>query len=131
MDTIDTNKLTKRNAATVLRRAAALIETSGWHQGDYQNDNGCLCALGAIRVACGIKADKWLKQHEHPLIFSVYNTLRSELNGVAIDTWNDRKGTTKEDVVGAMRQTAAKLDHGRKLLNGPWLDLAKEDRNES
>ena len=131
MNAIDTNKLTKRNAAVVLRRAAALIEKRGWNQGDYQNDNGCLCALGAIRVACGINASEWLELDEHPLLWSVYNTLRSDLGGRSIDSWNDSKFTSKDDVVSGMRRSAAKLDHGRKLLNGSWYELSNEDRNAS
>lgn len=38
---------------TVFSEAARAINERGWHKGDYVNESGAVCALGAIAVAQG------------------------------------------------------------------------------
>lgn len=44
----------------VLNGAADLIDERGLATGTYEDDEGCLCVLGAIAVAAGLPAHAWI-----------------------------------------------------------------------
>jgi hypothetical protein len=43
----------------------------------------------------------------------------------------DTNKLTKRNAATVLRRTAAKLDHGRKLLGVRWSEIPEADRNES
>ena len=89
----------------ILLRAAELIEKRGWCQDRYSNDKGCLCPLGAMRVATGYRAGTENEQclgKIRPAVFRI-----GDLDNCNISDWNDAPGQTKENVIATMRACAA------------------------
>lgn len=79
-----------------LAQAKSFIEEYGWCQGNYRNDLGQFCVMGAVQTAC---ADSYSTEDD------VLEVLRSSLlpNGVTTNTslvaWNDMDTRRKRDVV--------------------------------
>lgn len=105
------------NAADVLNQAADLIETDGWAQGDYLNEDGCHCAVGAI---CEISTGEPSKIEELTLDAgaALASFLDPEWNAGAISPmrfhtivvdWNDAKNRTQQEVVHGLRAAAQKV----------------------
>jgi hypothetical protein len=105
----------------VLIDARKLLSESGWTQGTmHDQTTNCYCALGAIRVAAGMKnpkSDSRWSGHPHDAeesaaqalsnvaaghILDVVAKARDEVVGVRevfITRWNDSAIRTKEDVI--------------------------------
>lgn len=100
----------KRKAAQILRKAAALIDKVGWHQGSYENyGTGQLCALGAINTtAAGRPSKDYSVELNHELAMKAMK----RVIGRRIPDWNDEVGRSREEVTAAMRRTARLLEHG-------------------
>ena len=102
-------------AATILLKAARLIETKGWVQGAIATDSNGLgvpsyhpdaisfCALGALnrtlsdfKRVCVIATECNVMGfgHAHAL-----QTVQAAIESLAIPHWNDEKGRTREDVI--------------------------------
>jgi hypothetical protein len=87
-----------------LRAAKQLIIDKGWAQGVYQNEEGCFCMVGAVRVAMGITAyDAQEGPMEPPEIRAIVRGLRGmgkpiDWSGDIID-WNDAPGRTEREVL--------------------------------
>lgn len=96
--------VTKKHAASVLRRAAVLIETKGFNKGAYGNDDVGYCALGAIGMA-----SNWIT-------LPATRALQSFLGHSHIPTWNDNQKRTAEEVTKALRGTARALEHGLEVV---------------
>ncbi len=76
--------------------AADQLERRGWCQGRTVDNEGRMCALGAlIAVAGHATHDEWLA-----------HVKLQEVVGDRVDLWNDAPERTKEDVVAAFRQAA-------------------------
>lgn len=103
-------KVSKRGAAKLLRDGAKLIEQAGWIQGDYSSPEG-YCLLGALRKVAGISEDEWFTE-DHPSNYVYACNAIGHLYGEKVPIFNDRAGMTKKGILRAMRQTAAKLEHG-------------------
>lgn len=91
------------NTSEILTKAADLIDEFGWMQGEYYNEKGCLCAVGAIRVA----ADGYV-EGAFP---SEAATRAIDLVAVHLDTssvieWNDDFDRTQAEVVAKLRAVA-------------------------
>ena len=104
------------NPADILRNAAAYIQKHGWIQGALDNDEGEVCALGAI---CAV-TDRLLRSQPDYCWEEVEGLVRTarfalqlhigcDLNhfGIGIPSWNDDPHTTAEDVILAMKHAAA------------------------
>ncbi|MFE5877800.1 hypothetical protein ACFQ6H_21265 [Rhodococcus sp. NPDC056506] len=92
--------------ATVLNRAADLLEQDGWTQGKMRDSNGCRCALGAMDRAL-------LDLHRGPanlrindLYVETMLNLRREIGQNNIPIWNDTPGRTATEVIAALRNAA-------------------------
>ena len=92
-----TDKLPSR----VLKDAAKLIETYGWAQGRYETDDGCLCALGAIRMA----SNPGSKSRADAM-----SMLAVHIGSPDVSGWNDHPDQTKAKVTATLRETANKLE---------------------
>ncbi len=92
-----------RQAATILRNAAKVIETYGWRRGVMGNKKLGFCALGSI-------------DHVQP----VYNksrslaekALRTIIGVSSIADWNDAFASGAKEVTSAMLKVARELEHG-------------------
>jgi hypothetical protein len=80
----------------VLMRAAEIVRERGWCQLDYEDDQGRVCAAGALYAASG---DEW------PYVAMGRRRLAASL-GRAVETWNDVPGRTKEEVIEALERAA-------------------------
>lgn len=106
-------------AATVLTKAADLIEQQGWTQGAYY-DGGCFCADGALQVASGyafvdeerndIDYDYDLPEDrsERDVYSKAYQaackaTAKTSYGSANIIGFNDDSYTTAPDVVAVLR----------------------------
>jgi hypothetical protein len=87
----------------ILVEAAEYLEEHGWIQGAgfADRDLPCpaACAMGAIEMAASASKsyDLWV---------SAINRMQNYLHGKRIDSWNDVKGRTKEEVIDTLRQAA-------------------------
>lgn len=83
--------------------AAADEVLKGWHQGSYENNEGSVCAIGALRRVQGISTSS---------IFADLNmntdVFTDLLGHFHIPTWNDEPGRTAGEVADAFR-TCAKI----------------------
>lgn len=91
-------------AATMLLRAAEILEEYGWIQGCLGSREEGFCMLGAIK-----EADTQLVS-ANPLWSRALRDV-----GVPCEAgkWNDEDGRTKEEVVGRLRLAAALIEEGR------------------
>jgi hypothetical protein len=102
------------DARKALVRAAQVIDELGWTQRAFTTPAGCVCLLGALRVALGAR------RHRVPLVGltlrlpePAYDTYAEAADavrrylGVDCDEWNDRPGRTAAQVTEALRTTAA------------------------
>lgn len=108
-------------AAAILRKAATLVETSGWCQGaGARTEHGravwpdnpdaqCFCMLGAIQRASKF----WLWPGGHGPRREAVLAAQKAIGGSPIAWWNDHPGRTKEEV-------AAKLLEAADLAEGRW-----------
>lgn len=114
-------------ASNILYKAADIIIERGHHQGSYVSSNDEVCAVGAIRLACGaqiVKLDHAFEGREKTIsagtnggydyagYVEATQTLRRYLtdsnlidaNAESLPNWNDRNdGAT---VIAAMRSAA-------------------------
>lgn len=99
--TISNSRIGSRNMANKLNEAADYIEAHGWFQGDFENESGQVCSLGAIQ-----------KVTEHGTEYTEnYNILLEAIlektgNYFFIATWNDHPERTQDEVVSTMRKAA-------------------------
>lgn len=112
-----------KSIASILNRAAELIETNGLWKGAFTShdvevydtydtvfpeDGTCArCTEGAIlKALCeqGVDLDM-----EFGIVDKVFDVLREELGVEAIYKWNDDPIRTRDEVVGALRKTAHRL----------------------
>ncbi len=96
----DTFGVSKKTAATNLRKAAVLIETCGFVKGKYGTKDVGYCALGAIRAADKASED------------ASAMALRVVIGNRSISAWNDTASQTAEGVTSTIRATARALEHG-------------------
>lgn len=83
----------------ILKKAKALIKTHGWQQDNYGDASCGFCALGAIRVATSGSVNVPYDGN-YGAYFDARLIFRNVVGG-PIPSWNDRVGTTKEDVLEA------------------------------
>ncbi len=102
-------KPTKRAVAKHLREGAKVIETYGWNQCSYGNEESGFCALGALNYE-----GMGLKNGDGMDILDCYLTLKlkNKFPGGSIISFNDTEGRTKEEVLKAFRTIARELEHG-------------------
>lgn len=85
----------------MLAAVARLIESHGWCQGRYSDEDGRLCVLGAFRRLPGGQQVGALSA----ALEAVYLEVEGETEDGQVGTWNDQPGRTKEEVI-AMVQNA-------------------------
>lgn len=76
----------------VLARAADVIRTRGWCRDAFQNDQGQVCAIGAIRIAVGGDAfsvgPNWVGMND--AVNVLWNRIEAETGCTyTIQSWND------------------------------------------
>ncbi|OZF40777.1 hypothetical protein CH296_00535 [Rhodococcus sp. 14-2496-1d] len=89
----------------ILARAADLIEEHGWMQGEYVNDKGCLCAVGAIRIAADGKVEGHFPSNAAT---QAIDLMAGHLDAGSVIEWNDDVDRTQTEVVGALRAAATR-----------------------
>ncbi len=100
------NKVTKRDAANLLRRGANRIAAFGLARGAYQKD-GSFCVLGSVGQR-GYGDTDWLSDPLRDYAITAFE----QVVGFKAPEFNDEIAADKNDVVQAMRRAAYALDHG-------------------
>jgi hypothetical protein len=102
-----------KTPATVLNKAADLLEKYGWIQNKYGSLRSGMCGAGAVNFALDGSARSSYGWREDTI------ALRSKVDGCIISvlprnnslvSYNDKKGRTKEQVVKLLRRAAKKCD---------------------
>lgn len=94
------------NPNEILCQAAKIIEDFGWTRGVYGNNDGAVCAVGALRAAItgnfslGLYSQKLAER-----INAAYDTLQTRIGGsISIVAWNDQRVRTKEEVLAVLKE---------------------------
>lgn len=86
--------------AFVLLKAADYIDGHGWCQGAIADEEGRVCAVGAITmVTGGLDAPMGTRLDVELLLYKY-------LGEIPVPDWNDRPERTKEQVTAALRSAA-------------------------
>lgn len=91
-------------ATHALLDAARYVESRGWCQHAMQSRDGRVCIFGALRAVCTYD-DQVQAEIVRRLRKAVGFKRRDQHDG-AIAKWNDTKGRTKEQVIGALKRAA-------------------------
>lgn len=106
---------------TVFKRAADVIRTRGWNQGDFEDSHGCVCTLGALNLTLFNAArlgDVVTKSNlsyaemydeREPYAIQIRNGLGITGDGWmgTIADWNDKRGRTEQEVIDLFERLAA------------------------
>lgn len=97
-----------------LDAAADYIEEHGWARGSYEEPDGRVCAIGALRIQCGllnfdlvrldIPHDEWLRRSIE--LSALTHALSPIVGDRSVAEWNDRVG--RDAVLSALREAAQK-----------------------
>ena len=87
----------------ILLDAANLLEERGWCQDEFQNKQGQMCMLGAMRVALWDK----VIYPAHPAYGLACDA--TGMNGMKIAEWNDTPGRTQQEVISKLREAAQRI----------------------
>lgn len=93
-----------KTTADVLRHAARIIEERGHAKGALEDDEGGVCALGAILVASSGSSNDW-GPNGREASCALSNTV-----GYSIAGWNNRPERTASEVIAALRAAADAAD---------------------
>lgn len=111
----------------IYEMAAQEIEARGWYKGNYISEDGRVCALGALSLACGGTVEyDWTDGEDslwaplyirgtmgNPIYRMHHNALRSRVwnyyEETTVPRWNDYSGVTAGEVVGFLRDFANEL----------------------
>jgi hypothetical protein len=88
--------------ASKLDEARKLIEARGLAKRAYQSRQGCLCSIGAIRVACTGSP----YGTAYATVETCLSYLRAAAQGGRVSVWNDRAATTQAKVIEAFKKAA-------------------------
>lgn len=98
--------------AEALDRAAELIEERGHAVGTYENDDGALCARGAVRVAVyGHSGDPGGDVTQDNVYYTAQLHLTRLVPGWSVLLWSD--SSTKDEVVATLRRAAVAAQGGQ------------------
>lgn len=93
----------------VLKKSAEILRTSGWCQGEYENQDGAHCLMGAMRAATGVDR-LCLREYEHNNFYAARDFLDwyvyQKLNYCGIVNFNDTDGRTVEEVLALLDEAA-------------------------
>lgn len=104
---------TPEQTADDLDAAADILITDGWCQGQYSDEQGRVCALGAIGKAIignaygHLTSDATAEARYQAAIGAVAAYRADSVYG--IPEWNDEPGRTEDDVHDLLRNTAKQL----------------------
>jgi hypothetical protein len=86
----------------ILRAAKDVILTRGWTRGDWDNERGEVCVMGAVNVAtvgCA-RASRFAESDMLSARCETWSLLQRLLpSGFGISDWNDSRGRTPEDIL--------------------------------
>ena len=86
----------------VLTEALGYIDTRGWTKGDYEDDNGCVCSLGAVNLVVNGDAQNYYIE-DHAVGRAAVDLLTESIGGndevgCSVLEFNDSEVTELEDV---------------------------------
>jgi hypothetical protein len=97
--------------ASLLNRAADILDERGWFQGNYMSPDGCVCALGSLHLAANElvgapnRATFATGPEFEAALDRIYGALQSDSMDSIAD-WNDSEGRTKDEVQAMLRRAA-------------------------
>lgn len=92
-------------AAELCAKARDVLAERGWTQGTLQADDGAVCAVGALKVAC--EGNTVALRYK-----AAYYAVADTIGCSSVSGWNDEPGRTYEDVVAAFKQAEERLLDG-------------------
>lgn len=86
---------------SVFLDAIKVLEERGWCQGDYQDEKGRVCLVGAVGLVVSDRpAAPALDERYYPL----HKTLQRVIGSRLVSAWNDDPLTTYEDAVLCLKR---------------------------
>lgn len=111
-------------AADELEKAADILEANGLYKGDFYDarqsvrrdrypEDCHVCAMGAINTAAtGTPSMPMAWEEPYVRLHELYKLVKTFLGVSFLDGWNDAEERTEEEVVAALRGTAAAVREG-------------------
>jgi hypothetical protein len=96
--------------ALTLARAAGIIEERGWCQGNYEDEGGAVCLMGAVAKAAGVTSAPHMLTN--PLVFDCDRALNDAINAGSSgewennEDWNDWPVRDKKEVIDLLEGVA-------------------------
>jgi hypothetical protein len=94
----------EKTTADVLRHAARIIEERGWCRGELQDNQGAVCAWGAIDTALAGGVRYEVHDEERLALQALGASLGISWSDVPF--WNDHPHRTAAEVIAALRDAA-------------------------
>lgn len=111
--------VTSDEVATALETAADRFESGqyGWIQGNFTDNAGNYCAVGALETVCSENAMEVAVPRLKDTVLRLYPHVRRSVVAVGcpeptwlhssyITSWNDMRGRTKDHVVEVLKEAA-------------------------
>ncbi len=97
--------ITKEEVVTTLTGAADYIDVHGWIQGTAEDDEGHVCALGAIdKAAENLSVEDIIRRRA--IYYASIDAVRKHIRQIGVSHWNDEEGRVAEEVTAMLRETA-------------------------
>lgn len=89
----------------ILLKAAAILETDGWTQSNFKDENG-YCILGAMHMATYGYVNRlpMTERHDPDMLDGIHKIMANI--GTMPFMWNDAHDRTKEQVITKLREVA-------------------------
>lgn len=111
------------SSSDILRRAAEVLGEKGWTQGQSMDNEGRMCAVGAIRYAGHEMLGGSMWGHRFDEAGAAVDVFFAHLNSglkpqhivpgdvpISIPEWNDNPERTAEDVILELKRAASESD---------------------
>lgn len=108
-DSPTTAPVKRDQVGRILDRAADVIEQRGWAQHILMDLSGRVCTRQALHIAARGETSFFGLWSETHLVAKAETRLMQHIGlGMAVPTWNDTRGITKNDVLAELRAAAVK-----------------------
>ena len=106
--------VSRKRQVSLIDEAIKNLKEHGWSQGEYQQPDGSLCALGAL----GFRNHDGATEAQYAVVAKLTKVVADRpyyYEKAVITDWNDEYGRTEKEVIGAFRTLRRQLV---KLMKG-------------
>ena len=102
--------MAERAVKPIAQKCVDILKERGWTQGQYEDEDGAVCALGALQYALGgnlcedpqgdstVQTRTGLDVHQLDLRYQIQRSIKFKL-GMPIAEYNDMDGRTVDDII--------------------------------